>query len=138
MDGYKGNSKVFVHGLVPHNKIAEAYANIDVLIVPSLVPEAFGLVVMEAFSAGRPVIVSTSGALPELVRHGIDGFVVDRNDSKALLRELRKYLETPDLIYEMSKQIPHVKNTSEYVDKLEVCYGTLLKEKDPAPINLNI
>lgn len=119
---YRGKSKIFDYGLIPHNKLSDAFAKIDVLIVPSILPEAFGLVVAEAFSAGRPVIVFNSGALPEQVRDGIDGFIVDRNDSKSLAEAMQKLIDNPSLIFEMSKQIPHVKTMEEYVDEIDGVY----------------
>lgn len=122
LNSYSGNSKIFSHGFIPHEKIVEAYTNIDVLIVPSLVPEAFGLVVMEAFSVGRPVIVSNSGALPELVRYELDGFIVERNNSKSLAEAMQKFIDNPELILKMSKNIPHVKTMQEYGDDIEKIY----------------
>lgn len=46
-------------------------------ILPSAWPEPFGLVVIEALALGTPVLVRRSGAFPELVRDGIDGFIGD-------------------------------------------------------------
>jgi glycosyltransferase involved in cell wall biosynthesis len=46
-------------------------------IIPSAWPEPFGLVVIEALAMGTPVLVRRSGAIPELVRDGIDGFIGD-------------------------------------------------------------
>jgi glycosyltransferase involved in cell wall biosynthesis len=40
-------------------------------------PEPFGLVAIESLAAGTPVIGRRAGALPEIIRHGLDGFVVD-------------------------------------------------------------
>ena len=46
-------------------------------IIPSAWPEPFGLVVIEALAMGTPVLVRRAGAIPELVRDGIDGFIGD-------------------------------------------------------------
>src|SRR5438309_10945251 len=40
-------------------------------------PEPFGLVAIESMAAGTPVIARRAGALPELIDHGVDGFLVD-------------------------------------------------------------
>ncbi len=40
-------------------------------------PEPFGLVAIESLAAGTPVIARKAGALPEIVEHGVDGFLVD-------------------------------------------------------------
>jgi glycosyltransferase involved in cell wall biosynthesis len=50
------------------------------LLVPSLVPETSSLAAMEATSSGTPVIAFRSGALPEVVEHGVTGFIVDSED----------------------------------------------------------
>jgi glycosyltransferase involved in cell wall biosynthesis len=43
-------------------------------------PEPFGLVAVESLATGTPLIARSSGALPEIVRQGVDGFVVDNVD----------------------------------------------------------
>lgn len=49
---------------------------LDVVVVPSRY-ESFGLVAAEAMAAGRPVVVARAGGLPEVVRDGVDGIVVE-------------------------------------------------------------
>jgi glycosyltransferase involved in cell wall biosynthesis len=51
--------------------LAESYA----LVMPSVWPEPFGLTAIEAMATGTPVIGRAVGALPEIVRQGIDGFL---------------------------------------------------------------
>lgn len=48
-----------------------------------LVAEPFGLSVVEAFACGTPVVAYPRGALPELIRPGIDEFLVESVDSAA-------------------------------------------------------
>lgn len=57
-----------------------AYRNCRALINPSELNETFGLNNLEAMAHGRPVICSDRGAFPEIVRDGIDGFVVSAGD----------------------------------------------------------
>jgi glycosyltransferase involved in cell wall biosynthesis len=127
---YGGKPKVFDHGLIPPERLREAYQSIDVLVVPSILPEAFGLVVAEAFSAGRPAIVANSGALQEQVRDGVDGFIVERNNSKALTEAMQKFIENPNLVLEMSNQIRPVKTILQYVDEIEKIYHQLISSKN--------
>jgi glycosyltransferase involved in cell wall biosynthesis len=126
---YKGKTNVCNHGFVPHDKIQDAFASIDVLVVPSLLPEAFGLVVAEAFSAGRPVIVFNSGALPELITNGMNGFIIQEKESKFLADAMQKLIDRPSLIIEMAQQVPHVKTMDDHVNELDKIYLRLLTEK---------
>jgi glycosyltransferase involved in cell wall biosynthesis len=59
--------------------------------------ESFGLSVLEAMSAGLPIIASRVGALPELVRHGVDGLLVPPSDPPALARAMGLLLEDSEL-----------------------------------------
>jgi glycosyltransferase involved in cell wall biosynthesis len=54
-------------------------------LVPSAWPEPFGLVVIEALACGTPVLARRSGAIPELLRDGIDGFIGDDAQQLAYL-----------------------------------------------------
>lgn len=62
----------------------------DVAVVPSVRPESFGLVALEAGLAGKPVIVTATGNLPELIRDGETGLVVPPGDATALAAALRR------------------------------------------------
>lgn len=71
---------------------AEFLSSIDVMVVPSLVPETFGLSAAEALATGIPVIASSRGALPELVEHGRNGFVYDADSGTGLLSSIERVL----------------------------------------------
>jgi hypothetical protein len=53
--------------------------------MPGAWPEPFGLVAIESLACGTPVIARRVGALPELVRHGVDGFLADDPAQMAFL-----------------------------------------------------
>jgi len=130
MAGYSGKTVITNHGYIPHEKLVGAFEKIDILVLPSIYFEVFGLVVLEAFSAGRPVIVSQSRGPEEIVRNGVDGFVVERNDRKALAAAMQTFVENPNLIIEMSNQIRPVKTIQQYVDGIEKIYHQLISSKN--------
>ena len=55
--------------------------NAEALLFPIDWPEPFGLAMIEAMSCGTPVIAWANGSVPEVVEHGITGFIVDSLDS---------------------------------------------------------
>ncbi len=55
--------------------------NARALLVPSLFDEPFGMVTLEAFACGTPVIALDSGALPEVIDDGVTGYVVHKGDA---------------------------------------------------------
>jgi glycosyltransferase involved in cell wall biosynthesis len=75
----------------------------DVFVMPSLV-EGFGLAYLEAMRSGLPVVGTSNSALPDLVRDGIEGFIVTPGDPIALAQCLEKYLEDPGLAPRMGAE----------------------------------
>ncbi len=64
------------------------YNQADVVVIPSDQPEGFGLVAIEAFSHGRPVIASATGGLTGVVSNGVNGWTFPVGDANALARIL--------------------------------------------------
>jgi glycosyltransferase involved in cell wall biosynthesis len=87
-------SSVEIVGEVPD--VAAYVAAADALILPSDEPEPFGLVLLEAFRQGRPVIASRAGGPVDIVDDGVDGWLFTPADSGALA-ELLQRLTTDDL-----------------------------------------
>lgn len=84
-------------GRLSRAEVWEMLAQADVLLVPSLWYESFGLVVREAFVVGTPVIVSDLGALVEAVRAGVDGLRVPPGDVAAWQAAMARFIQTPAL-----------------------------------------
>lgn len=57
--------------------------NASALLFPIEWPEPFGLVMIEAMACGTPVIAFPRGSVPEIIQHGVTGFIVD-NASEAV------------------------------------------------------
>jgi glycosyltransferase involved in cell wall biosynthesis len=82
---------------VPHEEVLRAWMYCSVAVVPSLWPEPFGLVALEAMAAGRPVVASAEGGLIDLVRDGTTGTLVRSGDVSALRVGIQKLLANPEL-----------------------------------------
>jgi glycosyltransferase involved in cell wall biosynthesis len=75
-------------GPVRYADMAAHYASADVVVLPSVCQEAFGLPAVEAAASGVPVVATRSGGLPEVVVDGETGLVVDRGDARAIAAAL--------------------------------------------------
>lgn len=87
-------------GHVTQAEVTRRMAEADVLVFPTL-SDGFGLVQLEAMAQGLPVIATS--ACGEVVRDGIDGFVVPPGDAATLADRLRRLRREPDLYAAMSR-----------------------------------
>src|SRR5437870_315385 len=83
------NSLVEFVGEIDEREKDEFLGNAYALLFPIDWPEPFGLVMIEAMACGTPVVAYRGGAVPELVEHGHNGFVVERlEDAVEAVRQL--------------------------------------------------
>lgn len=80
---------------LPRQSLPDIYRQADVFVFPTLV-EGLGIVVIEAMASGLPVITTPNGP-GDIVRDGIDGFVVPVRDVDAILRRLCELRDDPEL-----------------------------------------
>ena len=77
--------------------ISEIWQSIDIAVVPSIDPEPFGLVAIEAMLAKKPVVGSNHGGLTEIIVNEETGFLVKPNNQTALSGALQKLIVNPKL-----------------------------------------
>jgi glycosyltransferase involved in cell wall biosynthesis len=77
----QGLSNVHFEGRLDAAQVAALFRGARAVVVPSLVYETFGYVVLEAFAERTPVLVRNLGALPELVEESQGGLVFDTQES---------------------------------------------------------
>jgi glycosyltransferase involved in cell wall biosynthesis len=71
-------------GWLTGNRLRESYERAAVVVVPSLWPEVFGQVAIEAMGTARPVVASRVGGIPEIVADGHTGHLVSPGDEAGL------------------------------------------------------
>ncbi len=92
---------VTVLGWRKPSEIRTAMERAQVLVVPSIWHETFGMVVIEAFAAGLPVIATRQGALGELVDEGRTGLLLEPNSVVDLVAKIEWALENPRALARM-------------------------------------
>lgn len=88
-------------GAVGHQEVLAAMASSMATVVPSR-SEAFGLVNIESLAVGTPVIASGVGGIVEIIRDGVDGFLVPPEAPEALAKKVEMLLSDPELRQTMS------------------------------------
>ncbi|WP_432221432.1 glycosyltransferase family 4 protein [Flavobacterium sp. TMP13] len=94
------NNALEKHQWIPslsHDQVLDCMKQHDVLVFPSLF-EGFGLVITEAMSQGVPVITTNRTAGPDLIRDGVDGWIVKPGSAIAIKRVITKIIERPELL----------------------------------------
>lgn len=93
------NNKVSFLGF--HPDVESFMAKINILVVPSIAYESFGLVILEAMKNKKPVVCSNYGGMKEVVDDGVTGFVVESSNAKMLADVLIKLLSDKALQQKM-------------------------------------
>ena len=106
--------------------LAESHA----VLMPGSWPEPFGLVAIEALACGTPVIARRSGALPEIVRDGIDGFLGDDVTDMAFKVDRVAELDREAIRASVIDRFSVERMTDEY----EAIYRAMLGGRRPVPV----
>jgi glycosyltransferase involved in cell wall biosynthesis len=91
-------------GDIDDTLLPQYYAASNLLVLPSRdMSEGFGLTLLEANAAGKPVIASRVGGIPGVVRDGYNGILVPPNDPHALSAAMLKLIGDPRKVREMGR-----------------------------------
>lgn len=82
----------------------EIYKGIDFVVVPSLIPESFGLVTIEPAIFQKPVIAAAIGGIPEIIADGLSGLLFKPNCEEELVEKIMFLLNDPQKIEAIGKK----------------------------------
>ena len=83
---------IYFTGYVDLLTLKKIYTLCTVYVCPSKL-EGFGLTIPEAMSAGKPIVASDVGAIPEIMQNNVNGILVQSGDSKSMADAIIKYLQ---------------------------------------------
>lgn len=123
--------RITFHGFVPEEKLLELYKKANLLVVPSIWYETFGLIILESFKCGTPVIGSKIGSIPELIKGGYNGFLFEAGNMDELKEILENLIENPSELRRLEEgAIESVKkyDMEGHIRKLEKIYRRTVNE----------
>ncbi len=91
------------YGFQPQSVLLNRLHQVSYLVMPSTGIESFGLVAIEAFSCGTPVIASRHGSLTEIIKHGETGLLVEPGDHHALAKAIHWAENNPESMKKMGQ-----------------------------------
>lgn len=126
--------RVTFAGKVPHGDVPAWLNRLDIYVAASrLDSESFGVAIIEASSCELPVVVSDAGGLPEVVRDGVTGLVVPRNDPATLCTALKQLVTDAERRAEMGRagraMVQCEYEWERCVDHMLDCYTALLRSR---------
>jgi len=111
--------------------IPEILQILDIFVLPSL-NEGMGRVLVEAMASGKPIVASKVGGIPDLVKHGHNGFLVAPGDANGLSLAIKKLIEDEQLRLEMGargRTMARDYGVEEMIKKIDDLYTSLYQEK---------
>jgi glycosyltransferase involved in cell wall biosynthesis len=113
------------------NDIHVAIAELDILVHASTRPEPFGQVIIEGMAAGKPVVATNAGGVPEIIEDGVTGYLVPMSDAESMARVINELLDDPQAAFATSvrgqRHVAMNFSITKTVDGVVTAYRQLLK-----------
>lgn len=127
-----GDDRIKIVGY--RSDVQNIYASSDVIVMPSRWEEPFGLINIEAGASSKPIIASKVGGIPEIIHHGENGFLFEKNDLNALTSYANQLINDGELRRQMGKrarEIVEERFTTAPIRTLEKIYDALIAGLPP-------
>jgi glycosyltransferase involved in cell wall biosynthesis len=121
-----GGDLLTFEGTFAENAKAAIFDSIDVLLVPSVGLESFGLAAREAMARGVPVVASADGALLEMFEPGLCGELFPPRDADALQSIIVRLAIAPEIVDAWSSRLPKVKSVDAHAEEIEKVYEIVM------------
>ena len=111
------------HPAYTYKQLSDIYANVDILLVPSICYETFSYIVLESFSFGVPSLVTDSVGAKDIIANGKTGFIASKHEYKARIISI---LENKEILVEIAKNIKESSFDFSMEKMNSIIYGDLL------------
>ena len=121
------NSVQFV-GRVPHKNVLNFMQRADIFVLPSL-SEGLPNVIIEAMACGLPIVASRVGGIPDIIKDGVNGYVVDPGRPDQIANKILMLLNNNELVKQISNNNRRMVEIFEWrniINKLEEIYNSAL------------
>lgn len=116
-------------GTFPNDMIGKIFAELDILVVPSIWYENTPLVIYSAQAAGCPIIASNLGGMAEVVEHETNGLLFETGDIAGLASTIERLEIDRGMLHKLAANAIKPKHISDYVEELHNIYIEVLKER---------
>ena len=119
----------------PHAAVMHAWSRSMMGVLPSVGPEACGIVLLEAMASGKPMIASTAGGIPDIVDDNVNGLLVQPGDPRGLAQAIRALVADEPLRGRLAAgalRKAAAFKASNVVPRIEAVYRDVLDRKRPA------
>lgn len=123
------DQRIHFCGTFPNEIIGKVFAELDVLVVPSIWYENTPLVIYSAQAAGCPVIASNLGGMSEVVQHERNGLLFEVGDIAGLASMLERVIRDRGLLQRLAGSAQKPKPIADYVVELQSIYEGVLQER---------
>jgi len=118
-------------GYIPRSNLYKLYKSSSIFVLPAVL-EGFGLVILEAMGCGLPVIATVNTGAVEVIRDGMDGFIIPIRDVEALKEKILYLYEHEEERREMGRNaLERAKEFTwdRYGDRMVEAYKRILKAR---------
>jgi len=127
---YRSERNITVIENAPHSLVMEAMSRCRFAVLPSLCPETFGMVVIEAMSQSKAVLASRIGGLEDIVVDGETGILVNAHDTEGVAQAMDSLLRSPEVASRMGRKGMEIYLKNYTVDvvvpRIEALYQSLV------------
>jgi glycosyltransferase involved in cell wall biosynthesis len=93
----KENGKnIILSKWVPHDQLGNILNNLKLLVLPSY-SEGLPNIILESMACGTPVLATSVGAIPDIIKDEVTGFIIDINNSDSITKHINRALRFPDI-----------------------------------------